>query len=60
LRRGQFICSNSPDDDTQTLYKILEDEDNFEDLYDYFYQIDYILEQGDEFFYLKATFPFTL
>ncbi len=55
LRRGQFICSNSPDDDTQTLYKILEDEDNFEDLYDYFYQIDYILEQGDEFFYFSRN-----
>jgi hypothetical protein len=37
VRRGQFICSNSPDDDIQTLYKILEDEDSFEDLYDYFY-----------------------
>jgi hypothetical protein len=51
----QFICSNSPDDDIQTLYKILEDEDNFEDLYDYFYQIDYILEQGDEFFYFSRN-----
>lgn len=53
LRRGQFICSNSPDDDMQKLYKILEDEDVFEDLYEYFYKINYILEQGDEFFYFS-------
>ena len=53
LRRGQFICSNSPDANIQTLYKILEDENTFEDLYEYFYQINYILEQGDEYFYFS-------
>ena len=36
LRRGQFICSNSPKDTIQTLYKVLEDTDTFEDLYEYF------------------------
>ncbi len=55
LRRGQFICSNSPDDTIQTLYKILEDTDTFEDLYEYFYQINYILEEGDEYFYFSRT-----
>ena len=55
LRRGQFICSNSPDDEIQTLYKILEDEDTFNDLYDYFHQINYVLEQGDEFFYFSRN-----
>lgn len=55
LRRGQFICSNSPDNDMQMLYKILEGEDDFEYLYNYFYQIDYILEQGDEFFYFSRN-----
>ena len=55
LRRGQFICSNSPNDDMQTLYKILEDEDTFDDLYEYFYKINYILEQGDEFFYFSRS-----
>ena len=55
LRRGQFICSNSPDDNMQILYKILEDEDTFEDLYEYFYQINYILEQGNEFFYFSRN-----
>ena len=48
LRKGQFICSNSPDDDIQKLYKVLEDDETFEDLHEYFYQINYILEQGNE------------
>jgi len=55
LRRGQFICSNSPEDAIQTLYKILEDDDTFEELYEYFYQINYILEEGDEYFYFSRT-----
>lgn len=53
LRRGQFICSNSPDDDIQKLYKVLEDDEIFEDLYQYFHQINYILEQGNEYFYFS-------
>ena len=55
LRRGQFICSNSPNSSIQMLYKILEDKDTFEDLYEYFYTINYILEQGDEYFYFSRT-----
>ena len=55
LRRGQFICSNSPDEHIQTLYKVLEDGDTFEDLYEYFYQINYILEQGNEYFYFSRN-----
>lgn len=55
LRRGQFICSNSPNENIQTLYKILEDQDTFEDLYEYFYQINYILEQGNEYFYFSRV-----
>ncbi len=55
LRRGQFICSNSPDEHIQTLYKVLEDSDTFEDLYEYFYQINYILEQGNEYFYFSRN-----
>jgi len=51
LRKGQFICSNSPNEQIQTLYKVLEDDNTFQDLYDYFYQINYILEQGNEYFY---------
>jgi hypothetical protein len=55
LRKGQFICSNSPNDHIQTLYKILEDENTFEDLYEYFYQINYILEHGNEYFYFSRS-----
>lgn len=55
LRRGQFICSNSPDDTMQTLYRVLEDEDTFEDLYEYFFQINYVLEHGNEYFYFSRS-----
>ena len=53
LRRGQFICSNSPNEQIQTLYKTLEDDKIFEDLYNYFHQINYILEQGNEYFFFS-------
>lgn len=53
LRRGQFICSNSPDNHLQTLYKVLEEDSTFEELYDYFYEINYILEHGNEYFYFS-------
>lgn len=53
LRKGQFICSNSPDEHIQTLYKILEDRDTFNDLCEYFAHINYILEQGNEYFYFS-------
>ncbi len=55
LRRGQFICSNSPNEQIQTLYKVLEEQDTFADLYEYFYQINYILEQGNEYFYFSRV-----
>jgi hypothetical protein len=50
LRKGGFICSNSPNNNIKILYRILEDEDTFEDLYEYFFQINYILEQEDGYF----------
>lgn len=53
LRRGQFICSNSPDENIQRLYRILEDEDVFSDLHEYFNQINYVLEHGNEYFYFS-------
>lgn len=53
LRRGQFICSNSPNDQIKTLYNVLEDEDTFEDLQKYFSKINYILEQGNEYFFFS-------
>lgn len=53
LRKGEFICSNSPKDNIKKLYRVLEDEEEFENLYEYFYQINYILEQGNEYFYFS-------
>ena len=53
LSKGQFICSNSTDEEIRKLYSIIEDSDNFEDLYDYFKQINFILEKGDEYFYFS-------
>jgi len=31
----------------------LEDDQTFEDLHEYFYQINYVLEQGNEYFYFS-------
>ena len=53
LRKGQFICSNSPDDDIKTLYKVLDDDDTFIELYEYFKEINYVLERGNEYFYFS-------
>lgn len=53
LRKGKFICSNSPDEDIQKLYRTLEDEDTFKELYEYFLHINYLLEQGNGYFYFS-------
>lgn len=53
LRRGRFICSNSPDEEIQILYRTMENKDTFEYLYQYFLQIDYQLEHGNEYFYFS-------
>ncbi|NOQ70665.1 MAG: hypothetical protein GQ574_01615 [Crocinitomix sp.] len=50
LRRGQFICSNSPNEHEQKLYSILEEDEQFEEVYAFFYQINYTLEKGNEYF----------
>lgn len=55
LRWGHFICSNSPDDHIQTLYRVLEDEAIFENLHDYFLQINYSLEHGNEYFHFSRS-----
>ncbi|NTS41952.1 hypothetical protein HRG84_13630 [Flavisolibacter sp. BT320] len=51
LSKGQFICSNSVDDNIRKLYNIIEE--NYEDLYTYFSAIGFALEKGDEFFYFS-------
>jgi hypothetical protein len=53
LSKGQFICSNSSDSRISKLCEILDDPENFETLYDYFYSINFILEKGDEFYYFS-------
>ncbi|NLB62967.1 MAG: hypothetical protein GX801_02520 [Fibrobacter sp.] len=55
LRRGLFICSNSPDENNSKLYRVLEDQSTFEHLYQYFKQINYVLEQGNEYFYFSRV-----
>lgn len=57
LRRGQFICSNSPDVAMQALYRLLEDEEVFEELAAYFEPINYSLEKGHEYFYFSRPVP---
>lgn len=53
LSKGQFISSNSTDEELKTLYDIIEDPNNFENLCDYFSQISFTLEKGDEYFYFS-------
>ncbi|HEY8688208.1 MAG TPA: hypothetical protein VIM07_03165 [Chitinophagaceae bacterium] len=50
LSKGQFICSNSSDTRISKLCEILDDSENFETLYEYFYSINFILEKGDEYY----------
>ena len=49
LSKGQFICSNSVHEDSRKLYNIIDD--NFEELYNYFEAIGFVLDKGDEYFY---------
>jgi len=53
LSRGRFINSNSSDEGIRRLYSILEEEENFNYLYNYFQSINFTLERGDEYFYFS-------
>lgn len=53
LSKGQFISSNSSDKTSINLYNVIEDEENFENLYDYFIKINFVLEKEDEYFYFS-------
>jgi len=53
LSKGQFICSNSSDSRISKLCEVLDDSENFELLYEYFFSINFILEKGDEFYYFS-------
>lgn len=53
LSSGQFICSNSADVSISKLYDIIDDNEKYELLYDYFSAIGFLLEKGDEFYYFS-------
>lgn len=53
LSKGQFISSNTSDKTINNLYRVIEEEQNFESLYEYFLNINFILEKGDEYFYFS-------
>lgn len=53
LSKGQFINSNSSNRTISDLYKVIEDGDNFENLYNYFMNINFTLERGEEFYYFS-------
>lgn len=53
LSRGKFICSNSVEDQNRKLYNIIEE--NFDDLYLYFFGINFVLEKGDEYYYFSRN-----
>ncbi len=53
LSKGQFISSNSSDKTISKLYNVIDEEQNFENLYEYFLKINFIIEKGDEYFYFS-------
>ena len=53
LSKGQFICSNSVQDNTRRLYNSIEE--HFEQLHEYFAAIGFVLEAGDEFYYFSRS-----
>lgn len=55
LSKGQFISSNSSDDSICKLYSVIEEEQNFDFLYDYFRNINFTLEHGDEYYYFSRV-----
>ncbi len=53
LSKGQFICSNSSNPEIREIYSVMEDEENYSNLYEYFKGINFTLEKGDEYFYFS-------
>jgi len=53
LSKGQFICSNSSNERIRKLFDIIAENGNFETLQDYFSAINFVLEEGDEYYYLS-------
>ena len=57
LSKGNFISANSSDPLIQKLYAIIDEEENFEALHDYFGGIKFQLERGDDYFYFSRNVP---
>jgi len=55
LSRGGFISSNSVSAQTRRLYDAIED--NFDDYYDYFSGIGFLLQAGDSYYYFARREP---
>jgi len=53
LSKGKFICSNSVDDNSRKLYNVIDEQ--FDELYNYFIAINFVLERGDEYFYFSRN-----
>ncbi|MFC5283448.1 condensin complex protein MksE [Pedobacter alpinus] len=53
LSKGKFICSNSNEEHIRKLYATIDTEQNHDFLYDYFLNINFILEKGDEYYYFS-------
>ena len=53
LSKGFFVCSNSTNESIRSLYSYIEQ--NYEDLFHYFQEINFILERGDEYFYFSKV-----
>ena len=55
LSKGQFISSNSSNESIRKLYSVIEEEQNFDYLYDFFRNINFTLEHGDEYYYFSRV-----
>ncbi len=51
LSKGQFISSNSSEGRIRKLFNVVEE--HFDELRNYFSEINFTLEQGDEYFYFS-------
>lgn len=51
LSKGKFICQNYPDSNHKQLYTLVYD--NYNELYEYFYHIGFILNKEHEYFYFS-------
>lgn len=50
MAKGHFISSNGTKDGTGRLYDVINNPENFDNLQEYFLQIRYRIERGNNFF----------